>query len=124
MGELVRQHHISFKNALAGIKWALTTQPNFRVHLFLSFLAVVAGIYVNLSGVEWTLLIFTIFWGLAAEMINTAIESVCDLVTTEWRKEIKIAKDVAAGTMLTVATGAVFVAAFLLIPKLIAKFVG
>jgi len=43
-------------------------------------------------------------------MINTAIESVTDLMTSKWRKEAKIAKDVSAGMMLLVAFGAIFVA--------------
>ncbi len=124
MGDIVKQHHISLKNALAGIKWAVSTQPNFRVHFLLSALAVGVGFFVRLAPNEWVLLVFTIFWGMSAEMINTAIESMCDLITTEWKKEIKIAKDVAAGMMLTVATGSIFVALFLLLPKLLIKFFG
>ena len=55
------------------------------------------------------------------EMINTALESITDLVTQEWRQEAKIAKDVAAGMMLTVAIGAVIVAALILLPKILIK---
>ena len=121
MNEIIRQHHISFKNAFAGLKWALLTQPNFRVHFFLSVVAIGIGIYVQLAIWEWVVIVLTIFWGLAAEMINTALESITDLVTQEWRQEAKIAKDVAAGTMLTVAIGAVVVAALILLPKILIK---
>ncbi len=121
MEKLIRRHHISFKNAFSGLKWAVSTQPNFRVHFLLSILAVIAAIYLRLSALEWILLIFTIFWGLATEMLNTAIEAICDLITQEWRKEIKIAKDVAAAMMLTVAAGSVIVALLLFIPKLISR---
>jgi diacylglycerol kinase len=124
MGEQIRKHHISFSHAFAGIRWALSTQPNFRIHLTFSLLAVLTGLYVGLTASEWVLLVFTIFWGLSAEMINTALEAVCDLITKEWRTEIRVAKDVAAGMMLTVATGAIVVALFLLLPKLVIKFVG
>jgi len=109
------------KNAFAGVRWALLTQPNFRVHLFFSAVALIIGWYVSLTPSEWVLLVFTIFWGLSAEMMNTAIESLSDLITREWKKEIKIAKDVAAGMMLTVAIGALVVAYLLLIPKLLGK---
>ncbi len=119
MRELIRKHNISFRNAFSGIKWAFTTQPNFRIHLLLTFIVIIAGILINLSAVDWVIIIFTIFWALAAEMINTAIESVCDLVTRDWRQEVKIAKDVSAGMMLTVAIGSVFVAIFIFIPKLL-----
>ncbi|HCM37701.1 MAG: Diacylglycerol kinase [Candidatus Gottesmanbacteria bacterium GW2011_GWB1_43_11] len=121
MNEIIRQHHISFKNAFAGLKWALLTQPNFRVHFFLSVVAIGIGIYVQLAIWEWVVIVLTIFWGLAAEMINTALESITDLVTQEWRQEAKIAKDVAAGMMLTVAIGAVIVAALILLPKILIK---
>ncbi len=60
-----------------------------------------------------TIILFTILLGLAGEMINTAIESVTDLVTTEWHMEAKIAKDVSAGMMLLIAFGAICVALFL-----------
>lgn len=124
MKELIRKHHISLKNAVSGLVWALSTQPNFRIHLFLATIAVLIGWYVELAWGEWVLIIFTIFWGLSGEMINTAIEALTDLVTTEWRREAKIAKDVSAGMMLTIALGTILVASVLLLPKLLTKLVG
>lgn len=101
--------------------WALSTQPNFRIHLTLATSAVLTGWYVGLTWIEWILLVFTIFWGLAGEMINTAIEALTDLVSPQWSKEAKIAKDVAAGMMLMIATGSTIVAFLLLVPKLVMK---
>lgn len=124
MQEKIRKHGISIKHAISGLKWALTTQPNFKIHLILSALAVTIGWYVDLSSGEWVLLVFTIFWGLSSEMINTAIESVTDLVTKEWHEEAKIAKDVSAGMMLTIAFGTILVACLLLLPKLLLKLLG
>jgi len=117
MEKLLRQHTISFRNAFAGLWWAVTTQPNFRIHIFFTIAAVCLGWYVTLSSVEWTVIVFTIVLGLSAEMINTAIEAMTDLITKEWREEAKVAKDVSAGMMLTVALGAVFVAGIIFIPK-------
>lgn len=122
MGNIIRKHHVSFKNALAGIRWAFTTQPNFAIHIFFSIFAILLGWLLGLNVVEWILLVFTIIWGLSAEMINTAIEAMTDLITTEWRREAKIAKDVGAGMMLLTACGALFVAAILFLPKLIGSF--
>ncbi len=124
MGEIIKKHHISFKNAFKGVKWALVSQPNFRIHFLLSTAAIIVGLYVELTMSEWIMLIFTIFWGLSAEMINTSIEALSDLITKEWRLEIKHAKDVAAGMMLTVASGSVVVAFMLLLPKFVAKLFG
>lgn len=118
MKKILKQHHISFQNAFAGVWWALTTQPNFRIHLFLSLIAIGLSLVLDISTVEWSIIIFTIVLGLGSEMINTALEAMTDLITTEWRKEAKIAKDVAAGMMLMVAFGALSVGLFILGPKL------
>ncbi len=114
----MRKHAISFKNAFAGLWWAVSTQPNFRVHVALSILALFLAWYFEITSIEWVVIIFTIVLGLSAELINTALESMTDLITKEWRQEAKIAKDVAAAMMLTVAVGAVFVALFIFLPYL------
>jgi len=119
MREAIRRHTISFKNAFAGIVWAVRTQPNFRVHLFLSLAALVLGSILTISYIEMTIIVFTIILGLTCEMINTSIEAMTDLITTEHRENAKIAKDVAAGMMLTTATGAVVVAIFIFVPHLL-----
>lgn len=121
MEEIIRKHHISFKNAFSGLKWAFTTQPNFRVHLLFSFLAIGIGIYVGLSYIEWVIIVLTIVFGITGEMINTSIEAATDLITTEWKKEAKVAKDVSAGMMLMIACGAFVVGMMILLPKLILK---
>ena len=118
MKKILKQHHISFQNAFAGLWWAITTQPNFRIHLVLSAIAIFLSWFLGISPVEWTIIAFTIVLGLGSEMINTALEAMTDLITTEWRKEAKVAKDVAAGMMLTVAFGALVVGLLILAPKL------
>ena len=119
MMRALRQHHISFKNAFAGIVWALKTQPNFRIHLVLAAIAISLGMYVRISSLEMAIILFTILLGLSGEMINTALESMTDLITREWREEAKIAKDVSAGMMLMIAFGAIGVACFIFIPYLL-----
>lgn len=114
----LRQHHISLKNAWAGIVWAFSTQPNFRVHIVLAILALAMGMFLRIPNLEMTILVLTIVFGLGVEMVNTAIESMTDLITGEWKKEAKIAKDVAAGMMLLTAFGAVLVASLIFLPKI------
>lgn len=116
MRKVLRAHHISFKNAFAGLIWAIRTQPNFRVHLVLSAAALMAGAYFGISRTETLIIIFTILLGLTGEMVNTALEAITDLITREWRQEAKIAKDVSAGMMLTIAMGAIVIAGYIFIP--------
>jgi len=111
-----RKHIDSFKDAWAGILWAIKTQPNFRIHIILSVLALGAGWYLGISSVEMAIIVFTIILGLTGEMINTSLESMTDLITTQYHENAKIAKDVAAGMMLITAIGAVLVAMFIFVP--------
>ena len=121
MNAVLKRHHISFKNAFAGLFYAFRTQPNFLVHFTLSGLAILAGIILEVSSLKMVGLIIMIAVGLAAEMINTAIESVTDLVTNGWQREAKIAKDVSAGMVLLTAISAVIVAGIILIPQFFEK---
>lgn len=121
MRKILERHHISFQHAFAGLWWALTTQPNFRVHIVLSVVALSLCAYLGVSISEWVTIIFTIILGLSAEMINTSLEAMTDLITKEWRAEAKTAKDVAAGMMLTVAFGAIVIGLLVLGPKLLVR---
>lgn len=116
---MMRIHTISFRHAWDGIWHAWVSQPNFRVHLAFSTLAVIMGLLLGLDHWEWIVLTLTITLGLVIEMLNTAVESVVDLVSSEWRMSAKTAKDVSAGAMLVYAIGSIIVGAFLFIPKII-----
>ncbi len=119
---LIRRHHISFKNAISGVIWAFSTQPNFKIHITLSVLVLFLGVIFKITYVEMTILVLTITLGLGVEMVNTSIESMTDLITTEYSKEAKIAKDVAAGMMLVAAVGAVLVACLIFLPRILSGF--
>ena len=114
----MKHHHISIKNAWNGIIWSFRTQPNFKIHLILASISILLGVYFQISHVEMTILILTIVFGLGVEMVNTSIETMTDLITTEWKLEAKIAKDVAAGMMLLTAIGTVLVALFIFYPRI------
>ena len=107
-----------FAFAFAGLSYCFKTQINFRVHIAISILAVVLGIVLGLSWLEWALLATVIVVVMAAEMVNTMIESLVDLVTQEYHPLAGIAKDIAAGVVLLTALGAVVAGIFLFLPKL------
>jgi len=114
-----RTHKDSFKDAFAGLAWSFRTQPNFKIHLLLAVGAILLSWFLQITLVEFAIVIFAIMLGLTAEMINTSIESMTDLITTEYRQQAKISKDVAAGMMLTTAIGAVLVAIVIFIPHIL-----
>lgn len=116
---MIHHHTITFKNAFRGLKWAFSTQPNFKIHITLGFLSLFFGIILQISSVEFVILLFLIFVGLAIETVNTAIEQTTDAIDTKWRKDIGLAKDISAGAMLIFAIGAVVIACFIFIPRII-----
>ncbi len=118
MQHIIHRHAKSFGHAWRGVGHALRTQPNFLVHLVLSAIAVMLGYTLAISLVESMILVVVIMCGLAIELINTAIEEACNAIDTNFREEIKIAKDAAAGAMLVYAIGAIVIAGLIFLPKL------
>jgi diacylglycerol kinase len=109
----------SFGYAFAGLTYCFRTQRNFRIHLAIGALAMLAAWLLGLSWVEWAVLAVTMSLVLTAEMMNTMIESLVDLVTPEYHPLAKIAKDVAAGVVLLTAIGAVVVGLIIFGPRLL-----
>jgi diacylglycerol kinase len=114
-----RIHRISFKHAFDGFIYAVKTQPNFRFHLLATIIAILLGIYFSISPTEWLILVFTINAVLVAEMVNTSIEAMVDLITLERRADAKVAKDVASAMVLISATLSVVVALIIFLPKIL-----
>lgn len=109
----------SFGFAFEGLKEAFRKEPNFRVHILLAILAVVLALYLGFSYTEWIILLATIAIVIVSELINTAVESLVDLVSPEIKDEAKVAKDVLAAAVFVSALLAIAVGAFLFLPKLI-----
>jgi len=107
----------SFKFAADGIKEALQSEKNMKVHSLLMVLAIALGIVLKLSSVEWAILTITIGLVLISEFINTSLEQIVDLVSPEKQEKAKIAKDVAAAGVLVSAIVAVLIGALLFLPK-------
>ncbi len=56
---------------------------------------------------------------IVAEMVNTTIESMVDLITSEWRQNAKVAKDVSAGMVLVSSVFAVIIGIYIFVPKIL-----
>ncbi len=113
----------SFRNALAGIIFGVRTQRNLRIDLGAAGLAVGLGYALALTPVEWAILAVLIGGVLTAELMNTAIEALVDLVVAEYHPKARIAKDVAAGAVLTMAASAVVVGSIIFGGHLLALLV-
>jgi diacylglycerol kinase len=98
------------------------TQRNFRTHLGVALAALVAGVALGLSAVEWAILVLAIAFVVMAEGLNTGIELAVSLASPERRPEAKAAKDIAAGMVLLAAIASVGVGISLFGPRVIALF--
>lgn len=119
---MLRKHTISFKHAFDGLIVALSTQPNYRIHLFLSLLSLGGGILFHIRYEEFLIIGVLITLGLVIETINTAIEETCDAIDETIRPDIKVAKDTAAAAMLIFAIGSTVLAGCIFIPRIIHLF--
>ena len=107
-----------FGYAFSGLWYALRTQINMQVHLTLAILAIVLGIILHISAVEFALVFVAIAGVLIAELFNTVIELVVDLSSPGLHPLAKRAKDVAAGAVLLSAMLAIVIALFVFVPHL------
>lgn len=108
----------SFNYAFEGIIHTLKTQRNMRLHFLAATVILLSSLVFKLSKLEILLLFLTIAFVIVAEMINTAVEVVVDLITKEHHPLAAIAKNVAAGAVLIAAVMAVVVGYLIFIPVL------
>jgi diacylglycerol kinase (ATP) len=100
----------SFNWAFEGIVHALRHERNMQIHFGLAVVVLLGALFFALTRLEIIALLVAISFVFIAEMLNTAIEQLMDMVTDEHDPRAKIAKDVAAGAVLVAAVNAVAVA--------------
>lgn len=112
----------SFAFALNGLRICFVTQQNFRIHIVLTIVTVFFSIVLNISAMEWIAIGFCIAFVIAMEMLNTAIEKLCDVVHQEVHPGIKKVKDIAAGAVLISAIFSLITGLIIFLPKIIMYF--
>jgi diacylglycerol kinase len=95
--------------AVKGISFSLKEQRNLKVQTFIAVLVIGASAYLNITAVEWIMVLMTIGMVIGMEMMNTAIEGLVDLVTLERKPLAGKIKDIAAGAVLFVSVIAVVI---------------
>ena len=107
----------SFGFAINGLKSCLK-EPNFKIHIGMAILSVILGFVLHISDMEWMVVIICIALVLAFEMLNTALEQMCNIIYPGFNPFVKIVKDVSASAVLIVAIMAVVCGAIIFIPKI------
>lgn len=112
----------SFRYAGEGLLHLVRHEPNARIHVVAVVLVVISGFYLEIDKNEWLIIILCTGIVLITEIINTAVENVCDYISPSYHHKIKIIKDLAAAAVLIGAVMSAVIAACIFIPKLLAMF--
>jgi diacylglycerol kinase len=109
----------SFKYALHGLGHSFTHERNFRLEIYCGFAVCIGAFVFNISKLEWFIVIINIAAVLAVELINTAIENVCDMIHPSSHPTIKIIKDVSAAAVVITALCAFVCGCIIFVPYII-----
>ena len=112
----------SFIYAFEDIFYALRDNQNLRTHFIVAIIVISTGVFFKVNRFEMGTIGIMILLVIMAEMINTAIEEIVNLIVNEHRKEAKIAKDVAAGMVLIAVAGSVVAGILIFTPYVVKLF--
>ncbi len=99
----------AFRVAFAGLGYALRTQRNLQIHAVITLAVVIVGAALQFSPLEWAAVVLCIGMTWSAELLNTAIEVLVDLLSPEYHERAGVAKDVAAAGVLMAAIASAIV---------------
>ena len=108
----------SFGYAWKGIRCCVGREQNLSFHLIVTVCVVVAGFVLGITPGEWTAIVICIGVVIAAELFNSAIERLVDLVSPQRHPLAGQVKDIAAGAVLVCALAAIVVGLIIFVPYL------
>ena len=114
----------SIRIAIDGLRQVIITQQNARIHAAATLVVILLGILLSLSRLEWSLLLLVVGFVWAAEIFNTAIEDLVDLISAENSPTAKKIKDISAGAVLVSVFVSVLVGLLIFGPRLWAWITG
>ena len=112
----------SFTFAWKGILTCAGHEQNITFHLIAAIIVLAAGFCFGISRTEWMVVMLCIGTVIAAELFNSAIERLVDMVSPEWKKTAGEVKDIAAGAVLLTAIAAAIVGIIVFLPYVITLF--
>jgi diacylglycerol kinase (ATP) len=105
--------------AIEGIIYAVRTQKNLRIHLLAAALVLVASAILPVTKVDLLFIVVVICFVLIAELLNTAIEEMINMISPDINAQAKIIKDIAAGAVLVAAIGSMSIGSLIFIPHIL-----
>jgi diacylglycerol kinase len=106
----------NLRYAVLGLKVAWRQEPHFRAHVIASALVLLAAFYLNVSALELAVLMLACGFVIVTEVLNTALEELCDKFTIEHDPHIGKIKDLAAAAVIVASLFAVIVGLCIFVP--------
>lgn len=109
---------MSFVYAFQGIKEALKSERNLKVHCCIMIIVILCGVYYQITLTEWLVCVCCFGLVIMAELFNTALETVVNLVSPEKNELARKAKDISAGAVLIAAIFSAIIGLIIFLPKI------
>lgn len=109
----------AFVYAWQGLSALVRYEHNARIHLVAAALVVIAGMFFDISAIEWCLVVLAIGLVIGAEALNSAIEALADKITEDYDPLIGRAKDFGAAAVTLLALTAAIIGLIIFVPYLL-----
>lgn len=102
-----------------GIKLIFRNERNFKIELVFAVFVTILGFLFGINHFEWISIALVISMVLTSEVINSAIEALCDTVSQDFKINVKYAKDVSAGAVLVSVVVSIITGIIIFLPYLV-----
>jgi undecaprenol kinase/diacylglycerol kinase (ATP) len=109
--------------ALNGLRILFSEEHNSRIHTAIVIAVIIAGFLLKISNTEWLVICILIGMVFSLEIMNSAIENLCDYISPQWHEMIKKVKDLAAAAVFVASVISVVCGAIIFLPKLCDLFI-
>ena len=108
----------SFKAAFVGIAEAFKGQWNIKFHLIATVVAISMAFFFELRTGRFCIILLCCGLVISAELLNTAIEKLCDFIEPNKNEKIRVIKDISAAAVLVASIVSLVVGLIIFIPKI------
>ena len=115
----LKELKISFQIAFKGIRIAMKEEQTFTIQIFIGALVLILMYWLPLNNIEIAILILAIILVWSLELINTQIERALDVLHPDFHPKVGRIKDMAAGAVLIVCIGSIFIGILILLPAIL-----
>ncbi len=105
------------KYSLQGFEHFYKYERSAILHLVVAVVIILGSLSLDMTAVEWLFMIFILLTMLAIELLNTAIEAICDLLSPDYNKLVKVAKDSASAATFAISVALVIAIVIIYVPK-------